>query len=90
MDTDKLEKTLRKGGLAHKNLCISVFIFSIFDSASKVCFNLSSLIFLVSSYFFSVSSIFFSREFTKACNKIKIAVTHKKSWIVIKVGKFSC
>lgn len=49
------------------HLCILVFSLIIFDSASKACFNLSSLSLFVSSYFFSVSSIFFSKELTKAC-----------------------
>lgn len=48
------------------NLCIAVFNWIIFVSASDACFNLSSLTLFASSYFFSVSSIFCSSEFTNA------------------------
>ncbi|WVY99110.1 hypothetical protein V8G54_031261 [Vigna mungo] len=47
------------------SLCIAVFNWIIFDSASKVCFNLSSLILFASSYLFSVSPIFSSNELTR-------------------------
>lgn len=53
-----------------KNLCISLFMLLIFDSASTAFFNLSSLTLIVSAHFLSASSILFSREVTKALKTV--------------------